>query len=288
MIPLHIRKQSRHAAPSRLPRVAIVSTGFLAAAATAGIMLSQIDGPQVANASSTITASNLGRANDSVASQTQVRTAVQAAPPTQAQAPTPKAPTKAPAQAPTPKAPTQAPTPSPPTPSAPPSKVLDYTFQLQTTYYYCGPAATRIALTASGHTLSQDELARQLHTTTSGTDSANDTTRVLNNVIGRNAYQTREIPGPSATPAQMDQLQADVVRTINDGRVIVANIVHSVTDTVGVRHTYDGGHFLTIAGYKDDGRTVKVADNANPNGDGTYWVTTIDMANWMATHGYSY
>jgi hypothetical protein len=170
----------------------------------------------------------------------------------------------------------------------PASKVLDYTFQLQTTYYYCGPAATRIALTASGHTLSQDELARQLHTTTGGTDSANDTTRVLNNVIGRDVYQTREIPGPSATPAQIDQLQADVVRAVNDGRVIVANIVHSVTDTVGVRHTYDGGHFLTVVGYKDDGRTVKVADNANPNGDGTYWVTTIEMASWMATHGYSY
>jgi hypothetical protein len=33
---------------------------------------------------------------------------------------------------------------------------------------------------------------------------------------------------------------------------------------------------------------VKVADNANPNGDGTYWVTTINVATWIATHGYSY
>jgi hypothetical protein len=166
--------------------------------------------------------------------------------------------------------------------------VLDYQFQLQPNYYYCGPAATRIALSASGHAPSQDGLARQLGTTTSGTDSAFDTTRVLNNVIGRDAYQTREIPGPSATPAQMDQLQADVVRTINDGRIIVANVVHSVTDTAGGWHTFDGGHFLTIVGYKDDGRTVKIADNANPNGDGTYWATTINMANWIAGRGYSF
>jgi hypothetical protein len=264
--------------------VVIVSTGFLAAAAMAGIMFSQIDGPRAANASSPVTAANVARANDSMASQVHVRMAVQAAPVTPAQASRLKAPAQAstpPAQAPTPPAPAA-------TPTAPPSKVLDYTFQLQTTYYNCGPAATRIALTASGHTLSQDELARQLHTTTSGTNSALDTTRALNNVIGRNVYQTREIPGPAATPAQMDQLQADVVRAINDGRIIVANIVHSVTDTAGVSHSYDGGHFLTIVGYKDDGRTVKVADNANPNGDGTYWVTTINMANWIATHGYSY
>jgi hypothetical protein len=33
---------------------------------------------------------------------------------------------------------------------------------------------------------------------------------------------------------------------------------------------------------------VKIADPANPNGDGTYWVTTINMAGWIATHGYSY
>jgi hypothetical protein len=150
------------------------------------------------------------------------------------------------------------------------------------------PAGTRIALTASGHTLSQDEVARLLGTSTGGTDSALDTTRALNNVVGGNVYQTREIRGPSATPAQMDQLQADVVRAISSGRAIVANIARSVTDTAGGWHAYDGGHYLTIVGYNDDGRTVKIADPANPNGAGTYWVTTINMANWIATHGYSY
>ncbi|NJC74050.1 C39 family peptidase [Planosporangium thailandense] len=177
---------------------------------------------------------------------------------------------------------------APAAPAAPSSKVLDYQFQLQPNYYYCGPAATRIALSGSGHILSFDEIAGMLGTTTSGTNSAYDTTRVLNQVNGNNAYQTREIPSYPATPAQMDQLQADVVRAITSGRIIVANIAGYTTDEDGGFHDYSGGHYLTIVGYKDDGRTVKIADPANPNGDGTYWLSTIKMANWISQRGYSY
>jgi hypothetical protein len=86
----------------------------------------------------------------------------------------------------------------------------------------------------------------------------------------------------------VDQLRADVVRAISSGRALVTNIVGSVTDTAGGSHGYGGGHYVSIVGYKDDGRTVKIADPANQNGDRTYWVTTINMARWMATRGYSY
>lgn len=261
MNPSRTNTRFRHAPSSRLPRVAVVSGVFLAIAAATGVTLAQLDSPQPAHASPAAAVMSLPRATTGSASRSQMRTAPQAAPATPAPASTPP---------------------------APPTKVLNYTFQLQDTYYNCGPAATRIVLSTTGHLLSQQELGQQLHTTTAGTDSALDTTRVLNSVLGRNAYQTRAIPGPAATPAQMDQLQADVVRAVNDGRGLVANIVHSVTDTNGVTHTYDGGHFLAIVGYDDSGRLVKVADNADPNGDGTYWVTTINMANWIAGHGYSY
>jgi predicted ferric reductase len=47
-----------------------------------------------------------------------------------------------------------------------------------------------------------------------------------------------------------------------------------LTDTAGVFHAYEGGHYFTLVGYRDDGRTVKIADPANPSGDGTYWVST--------------
>jgi hypothetical protein len=172
-------------------------------------------------------------------------------------------------------------------PAPPASKQLDYTFQAQTTYYYCGPAATRIALTVRDAPLSQDELARRLGTTVNGTNSAADTTRVLNSVTGSDFYRTVAIPGQSATPAQIDRLQADVVRAISKGYAVVANIAGSATDTAGGWHSYPGGHYLTVVGYRDGGRTVKIADPAIPGADSHYWMTTTSLAHWIATRGYS-
>lgn len=175
-------------------------------------------------------------------------------------------------------------------PSAPTTMLLKYQFQLQPNYYYCGPAATRIALTAAGHGVSQDEAAAMLGTTTNGTNSALDTTRVLNQVLGhgRTLYQTREIPVYPATPAQAAQLRADVLATVGGGRAIVANIAGHVTDTAGAVHAYEGGHYLTVVGYRDGGGTVKIADPANLSGDGTYWLSTPKLADWISSRGYSY
>ncbi|MFI6819902.1 C39 family peptidase [Micromonospora sp. NPDC050187] len=174
-----------------------------------------------------------------------------------------------------------------PTPPKPPaSKVLDIQYQEQTTFYYCGPAATRIALTARDVVRSQDDLAQRLNTTQSGTNSAADTTRVLNDLVGRDVYRTRTIPGNAATPAQMDRLQADVVRAVGNGYAVVVNIAGSATDVAGGWHSYPGGHYLTVVGYRDNGRTVKIADPANAAA-GSYWMTTIGLAHWAATRGYS-
>ncbi|SCL32221.1 Peptidase_C39 like family protein [Micromonospora pallida] len=174
-----------------------------------------------------------------------------------------------------------------PTPPKPPaSKVLDIQYQAQTTYYYCGPAATRIALTARDIVRTQDDLAQRLNTTEAGTNSAEDTTRVLNALVGKDFYRTRMISGGSATPAQMDRLQADVVRAVGSGYAVVVNIAGSATDVDGGWHSYPGGHYLTVVGYRDNGRTVKISDPANPAAS-SYWMTTIDLANWAATRGYS-
>ncbi|HEY8534635.1 MAG TPA: C39 family peptidase [Micromonospora sp.] len=172
--------------------------------------------------------------------------------------------------------------------SRPPAELtLRYDFEYQPNFYYCGPASTRIALSAQGYTLDQDDLARRLGTTVNGTDSSHDIARVLNDVVGRDTYQVREIPGPTATPAEMDRLQADVVRSLTAGRVIVANIVGGATDNSGYWRDYPGGHYVTIVGYADEGRQVQVAD---PSGVGphTYWISTIDMATWMAGRGYAH
>lgn len=174
-----------------------------------------------------------------------------------------------------------------PAPAPPSDKVLNFDFQYQPNYYYCGPAAVRIALTAHGVNLSQDDLANQLGTTANGTNSAEDTTRVLNSATGTSFYQTSSIPGEVATPAEMDRLQADAVHAISNGYAVVANIIGGATDSVGVWHEFPGGHYIAIVGYSDDGRSLQVADSSGMYGSSTYWMSTIDMANWIGTRGYS-
>ncbi|HVK25462.1 MAG TPA: C39 family peptidase [Actinokineospora sp.] len=171
--------------------------------------------------------------------------------------------------------------------SAATSKVLNYQFQWQENYYFCGPAATRIALTARGNYFTQSYIAGRLGTTTNGTNSAADTTRVLNSLGATSFWETKWIPGQSATQAEINRLQWDVVYDIDRNYPIVANVVGSAMDTDGDWHSYSGGHYLTIIGYSNDGWTVKLADPADANGYGWYWMDTARMAHWIAARGYS-
>lgn len=173
------------------------------------------------------------------------------------------------------------------TSNLPGEKALNYDYQRQPNFFYCGPAATRIALTVVGHTNSFDDVARQLGTTENGTNSAQDTTRVLNQVAGGSFYTTHEIRGATATPAEVDQLKNDVIHAVANDHAVVANIAGTITDAAGATHSYDGGHYLTIVGYGNGGTTVKIADPADTQGDGSYWMSTVTMANWIATRGYS-
>ncbi|MFF3394769.1 C39 family peptidase [Streptomyces sp. NPDC002669] len=174
------------------------------------------------------------------------------------------------------------------TPSqAAPSKVLNYQFQWQENYYYCGPAATRIALTGRGQYYSQNYIAGQLGTTTNGTNSAADTTRVLNSLGRTGFYETKWIPGNMATPAEISRLRWDLVYDIDRNYPIVANVVGTAVDTDGDAHSYPGGHYLAVVGYSNDGASAKLADPADANGYGWYWMETTRLAHWIAARGYS-
>ena len=85
----------------------------------------------------------------------------------------------------------------------------------------------------------------------------------------------------------MDRLQADAVHAISNGYAVVANIIGGATDSAGVWHDFSGGHYIAIVGYSDDGRSLKVADSSGMYGSSTYWMSTINMANWIGTRGYS-
>ena len=86
---------------------------------------------------------------------------------------------------------------------------------------------------------------------------------------------------------EIDLLRSDVLNAINKGYPIVANIAGTAVDTDGSQHSYGGGHYLTVVGYSDSGRTVKIADPADANGRGWYLMATERLAHWTATRGYS-
>ncbi|MCM0673436.1 C39 family peptidase [Micromonospora phytophila] len=163
-------------------------------------------------------------------------------------------------------------------------KVLDHDYQKQRKPYYCAPAATRIALSTQGKTPSQREVAEKLGTTPDGTKSANDTTRVLNEMTG-GGYETTAISGPEAKPEQVDKLQADVVEAVDAKRAVVANTMGTAYDTEGRPHAFPGGHYVSIIGYRDGGDTMQIADPYDPKKH--YWMTDKKVATWIAERGYS-
>ncbi|MDG4765245.1 C39 family peptidase [Solwaraspora sp. WMMD406] len=165
-------------------------------------------------------------------------------------------------------------------------RVLNTRYERQPNFYYCGPAATRIALTAQGHDLSQDEVAAKLGTTEAGTDSAEDTTRALNELTGSDKYRTTAIESSKADRTQIDQLRDDVRATVDDNRAVVANIIGTANDVDGLTHSYPGGHYVTVVGYRDGGDAVRIAD---PWYEGQeYWMSTETLAHWIAERGYSH
>ena len=159
-------------------------------------------------------------------------------------------------------------------------------YKAQENYYYCGPASTRIALSAQDKTPSQDEVARHLGTTENGTNSAEDTTRVLEALTGDD-YETTTIPDQASADRHGDEMRANITEAIDDERAVVTNIAGSIVDTDGVRHSYPGGHYVAVVGYRDGGAQVKIADPAKPD-NAMYWVDVDQVADWVATRGYSH
>ncbi|MFG3579464.1 C39 family peptidase [Micromonospora chersina] len=162
---------------------------------------------------------------------------------------------------------------------------LDVRYEAQPNFYYCGPAATRNALSVLGKNIDVDAMAKEMGTTENGTNSINDITPVLNKETGKH-YRSVEIKDGKADDKQTDTLRADIVRTVDDGRAVVANIAGTTTDTDGNTHSFEGGHYISVVGYRDDGKTVTIADSADPN-MASYRISVDNLADWIATRGYS-
>ncbi|WP_425753767.1 C39 family peptidase [Micromonospora sp. DT47] len=172
----------------------------------------------------------------------------------------------------------------PPQPAGEGRRVLPHDYQRQPNDYYCAPAATRIALSTQGKVVPQRDIAKKLGTTTDGTNSADDTTRVLNELTG-GGYDTVNIDGPTAEPQQVDKLRADAVEAIDAKRGVVANTTGTAVDTSGDQHSFPAGHYMSIVGYRDGGDTLKIADPYDPSKH--YWMSDKKVADWIAERGYS-
>lgn len=163
---------------------------------------------------------------------------------------------------------------------------LNVRYEPQPNLYYCGPAATRNALSVQGKNIDMHTMAKEMGTTEAGTNSIKDITPVLNKETGDDAYKSVEIRGSTADDKQTDKLRTDIVRTVDGNRAVVANIAGTTTDTNGVTHSYEGGHYISVVGYHDGGKTVTIADSANPD-QSSYRMNVDNLADWIATRGYS-
>ncbi|MFI0796364.1 C39 family peptidase [Micromonospora rubida] len=274
----HLKRQLRRFATERPYQLVAGSAAALVLASGTGVLLAGADDTSAPRQTTNAAVAEIAPRLDSAASRAQARVGAPASP---SASPSPSATTTAP----NPDLTTQAAS-KPAAPKPPSSKVLDYDYQAQTTYYYCGPAAVRNALSATGVGSTQDALASRLGTTEMGTNSAEDTTRVLNGMVKGDPYRTRMIPGGAATSAQIARLKADVVKAVGVGRGVVVNIAGDATDVDGGWHSFPGGHYIAVVGYRNDGSTVRIADSANPAAP-AYWISTTALAHWAATRGYS-
>ncbi len=165
---------------------------------------------------------------------------------------------------------------------------LNIDYQVQETGYWCGPAATRIALSARNAGLpSQGELAAQLGTTENGTNWIGQVTGVLNNNLGGSWYETKEMPNDPPTQAQRDLLWSDIVFDIDHSYAIVANIVAPANNHPPGYPNYTIYHYFTIIGYDESDNTVQIADPANFGGNQIYWLSFDQLASLIPPKGYA-
>jgi hypothetical protein len=167
-------------------------------------------------------------------------------------------------------------------------KTLNIQFQYQQTGYWCGPAATRIALSAKTSSLpSQQQLANELPTTTNGTDWIGQVTRVLNNRLGTTYYETKEMPNDPPTSAQRNLLWRDITYDVDRGWALVANIVAPASNHPPGYPNYTIWHYFTVIGYDSSDSTVLIADPAGFAPTATYWLTFNQLATLIPPKGYS-
>lgn len=163
------------------------------------------------------------------------------------------------------------------------NKVLSHELHQQDTYYFCGPASTRTALSAHGIYEGEWTLAAKLPTTVNGTDHISQIARVLNDYLPGSPYTTKNVPTGNAQEA--DVLKNDVYKSIMAGFVVVANVIGTASSVDGRFLSYTGGHYFPVVGFRNGGHQVLVSDVAIGV---EYWMHTAALAAFITPKGYAY
>lgn len=167
-------------------------------------------------------------------------------------------------------------------------KVLNATWEPQSTGYWCGPTATRIALSARIDAPSQSSLARQLGTTVNGTDYIGQITSGLNANLGAaGRYQTVDMSIAPFTTDQKNRFWDDIVASIDQNYPVVVNIVAPANNHPPGYPNDTIYHYFTVIGYNPDTHEAYIADPANFGGHGKYWLPFDQLASLVHPKGYS-
>lgn len=164
-------------------------------------------------------------------------------------------------------------------------KILPHEHQWQETGYWCGPAATRAALSCKGIHLSQQDLANQLGTHEGGTDDISQVTSVLNNHLD-GYYESKYIPNDPPTQAQKDLLWDDLVTDIDNGYGLVANIWAPASNHPPGYPDEMIQHYFAVVGYNPDTRQAYIVDSAEFS-QGQYWLSFDQLASLVPPKGYA-
>lgn len=166
-------------------------------------------------------------------------------------------------------------------------KVLNVQYQAQQTGYWCGPASTRIALSARISAPSQQTLANQIGTTRNGTDSITQVVGGLNRYLG-NQYAARVLGVQRISAQQKQTLWEDVVRSVDNDFPLVVNIVAPPNNHPPGYPSYTVYHYVSAIGYNPANRQVYIADPARFKGIEKYWLSLDQLASLTAPKGYAY
>ncbi len=172
---------------------------------------------------------------------------------------------------------------------AAPAQAADHTvpheYVVQPNFFWCGPSACHMAITAKTGSPGLEALAQQLGTTENGTNFGAISPVLTQNIPGA-TYRDQWIAGNDATPEEKAVFWDRVKANIDTGFATVCNwVVPPGSYPNGYQNGSTIYHFTTVVGYNDN-RDLLIADSANFNNVGVYWVPSDRVATLCAERGY--